>query len=179
MKIGPRWGWAVSISKETGVIRSCPRGTNALFPLSRRSARAPRLHDDMLRIMPALVAAMLTGACSALPLTSPSTSVMSAPPPATTKWHAPPTALLCRVVDDVNGTKATYYLQSASLPSISAHLTLASPESRSISAPQPPLRGTGAGTATASHVQHGYRPQREGHRPGHQHRRTGQPRRGE
>jgi hypothetical protein len=36
---------------------------------------------------------------------------MSAPPPASTKWHAPPTALLCRVVDDVNGTKAVFYLQ--------------------------------------------------------------------
>jgi hypothetical protein len=65
----------------------------------------------MLRTMPALVAAMLTGACSALPPTSPSTSVMSAPTSVTTKWHAPPTALVCRVADDVNGTKATYYLQ--------------------------------------------------------------------
>src|SRR5882757_3066391 len=65
----------------------------------------------MRRAMSALVTAMLTGACSSSPPTPPSPSAMSASPPVTTKWHAPPTALLCRVVDDVNGTKAVFYLE--------------------------------------------------------------------
>lgn len=36
---------------------------------------------------------------------------MSEPSSAPTKWTAPPTALLCRVVDNVNSAKATYYLE--------------------------------------------------------------------
>jgi hypothetical protein len=67
----------------------------------------------MLREMSALVTAMLTtAACSSSQPTSPSSpAAVSAPPPVTTTWHAPPTALLCRVVGDVNGTKAVFYLQ--------------------------------------------------------------------
>jgi hypothetical protein len=36
---------------------------------------------------------------------------MSEPPSAPTKWTAPPTALICRVVDNLNGKMATYYLE--------------------------------------------------------------------
>jgi len=54
------------------------------------------------------VAAMVAAACSSSPPTPPPANPPLPAPPATA---FPPTSLLCRVADDFNGAKATYYLE--------------------------------------------------------------------